>query len=62
MMTRYQANKAILALLTTFVEEYPDWRFGQILVNSNVLSHSNGETCEDPFYEESIETLEKTIK
>ena len=63
-MTRQEANKEILKILEDYVNKYPDWRFGQILVNSNVVTiihTSNGTVC-DPFYEESKVTLEKAIK
>ena len=63
-MTRQEANKRILEILGEYVDKYPDWRFGQILVNSNivtVINTSNGTVC-DPFYEESKVTLEKAIK
>lgn len=64
-MTRQEANKRILEILGEYVDKYPDWRFGQILVNSNVVTvihTSNGTVCDDPFYEESKVTLEKAIK
>ncbi len=44
-MTRYEANKQIIELLTRIVEKYPMLRLGQILT-------------EIPFYEESTTTLE----
>ena len=64
-MTRQEANKKILDILGYYVDKYPDWRFGQILVNSNIVTivnTSNGTICDDPFYEESEVTLEKAIK
>lgn len=53
-MTRYQANKQILEQLTMLVEKYPDWRFNQILSNTDVVLEGN-----DMFFDESIETLER---
>lgn len=53
-MTRYQANKQILEQLTKLVEKYPDWRFNQILSNTDVVLEGN-----DMFFDESIETLER---
>ena len=64
-MERREANRKILEILGEYVDKYPDWRFGQILVNSNVVTvihTSNGTVCDDPFYEESKVTLEKAIK
>ena len=64
-MTRQEVNKKILEILGEYVDKYPNWRFGQILVNSNVVTiihTSNGTICDDPFYEESVATLEKAIK
>ena len=64
-MERQEANKKILEILGDYVNKYPDWRFGQILVNSNVVNiiHTSGGTiCDDPFYEESTTTLEKALK
>ena len=53
-MTRYQANKQILEKLTKLVEKYPDWRFNQILSNTDVVLEG-----QDMFYDESTETLER---
>lgn len=64
-MTRQETNKEILKILEDYINKYPDWRFGQILVNSNVVTvihTSKGTVCDDPFYEESKVTLEKAIK
>ena len=61
-MTRQEANKKILEKLTRMVEEHPDWRFGQILMNANVLLRIDFGKVRDPFYDESTETLENMIK
>ena len=53
-MTRYQANKQILEKLTKLVEKYPDWRFNQILSNTDIVLEG-----QDMFYDESTETLER---
>lgn len=53
-MTRYQANKQILEKLAELVEKYPDWRFNQILSNTDVVLEG-----QDMFYDESTETLER---
>ena len=39
-------------------ENVPDWRFGQILMNANVLIRCDFTKCLDPFYDESVKTLE----
>jgi hypothetical protein len=36
-MTRLEANREILKLLAELVEKYPDQRFVQLLVNTNVV-------------------------
>lgn len=53
-MTRYQANKQILEKLAKLVEKYPDWRFNQILSNTDVVLEG-----QDMFYDESTETLKR---
>lgn len=52
-MSRQEANKNILSILQKYVLRYPDWRFGQIMFNSGLWDNK------DPFYEESIDTLNK---
>lgn len=64
---RQQANRDILAHLSTLVELYPDLRFGQILAISNVIQYEHiscdsdqyVEVVKDPFNEESVETLRR---
>lgn len=51
--SRYNCNKEILNILTELVEEYPDWRFHQLLQNVRIEDFS------DRFYEESRETLKR---
>lgn len=36
-MTRLEANRQILSILKTLVETYPDWRFGQLMRNADVV-------------------------
>lgn len=38
-MTRLQANRQILALLSAYFEAYPDLRFGQGLSNLGIATH-----------------------
>jgi hypothetical protein len=55
MKNRKLFNTAIVRKLQELVEEYPDLRFGQILVNSEIVqvtATSEGVKCQDPFYEE----------
>jgi hypothetical protein len=66
---RQEANRAILAYLSILVEEQPDSRFGQILVNSGIIStHNNYDGPEphrrwadDPFFDESTFTLTRML-
>ena len=60
-MTRQEANRVILLELTVLVEKYPDLRFGQLLINSEIIQEEecllDGERAIiidgiDPFYEE----------
>jgi len=54
-MERQKYNKLILETLSKLVEKYPDLRFGQILVNCNIIVYKNDydEVVPiDPFYEE----------
>jgi transcriptional regulator with XRE-family HTH domain len=48
---RQDYNLKCLNLLLLLIENYPDWRFMQLLFNIGL--------CEDRFYEESIDTYNK---
>ena len=52
MMTRLEANRTIVNLIKETIEEYPDWRFHQILQNIGVEKPGT-----DQWYEESTDTL-----
>lgn len=52
---RQQANKNILKQLEKLIDMYPQQRFGQII--SNYIF-----TQGDPFYEESVDILERVEK
>ena len=54
-MSRLEANRQIIQMLSAIVESCPDWRFQQILQNVGVSSRFG----EDRWYEESEETLQK---
>ena len=51
-MNRQEANRKILELVSRAVEDFPDWRFHQILQNIGVE-----QPAVDQWYEESEETL-----
>ena len=51
-MIRQEANKKILELVGKAIEEFPDWRFHQILQNMGIE-----QPAIDQWYEESDETL-----
>ena len=54
-MERQKYNKLILETLSKLVEKYPDLRFGQILVDCNIIVYENDYDKVvpiDPFYEE----------
>lgn len=51
-MNRQETNRKILELVSRAVEDFPDWRFHQILQNIGVE-----QPAIDQWYEESDETL-----
>lgn len=57
-MLRQEANKKILEKLAIMVEKYPDMRFGQLLVNLNIIQTDYEGRIMDPFYKESVNILE----
>lgn len=58
--SRQEVNRKLVKILSDAVEKYPDWRFGQILFNYNFITRKPSSfDIEDPFYEESEETLNK---
>ena len=61
-MTRQEANRKIIEFLSQMVERYPDWRFGQILMNSNALQQIDLGKVRDPFYDESTDTLNNILR
>lgn len=54
MNQRKKANIKILNRLISIVDQYPDLRFQQILIDFGIT-----EVGKDKFYEESVETLKK---
>lgn len=57
MMKRQDDNRKILELVSKAVEEFPDWRFHQILQNLGIEQPFN-----DQWYEESCVTLHNIRK
>lgn len=63
-MERQKYNKLILDRLSKLVEKYPDLRFGQILVNADIITYKNDYdemVVEDPFNEESKITWKRML-
>ena len=64
-MERQKYNKLILETLSKLVDKYPDLRFGQILVNTDIIElipdslRGNALIALDPFNEESETTWNK---
>lgn len=65
---RQNANFELVNKLSKLVIAYPDQRFGQILVNfgfiKQIIDHydDNIVLTEDPFNEESVDTLKRVKK
>lgn len=62
MKDRKLYNTAIVEKLKELVDEYPDMRFGQILVNAGIIKVIPSDKqllVEDPFYEEPKVTWER---
>ena len=62
--SRYTANVAILKDIQKMVVSHPELRFGQILVNLGIIEYEHDyindvRTTKDPFYEESVTTLNR---
>lgn len=58
-MNRQQANKKIIKIITSFIENNPDIRFGKLLYDFNILEKDSKGFIIDPFYDESIGVLER---
>jgi hypothetical protein len=63
-MTRLEANREILKVLSQVVERYPDFRFNQLLVGIELISTNYDETLgtrywNNEFYTESTDILER---
>ena len=69
-MSRQEYNKLILETLSKLVEKYPYLRFGQILVNCDIIKYEPSVLCDgqredilviDPFNEESEITWKRML-
>lgn len=58
-MIREDYNKLILTKIIDTMYDYPDLRFGQILINLKILDFDKDGKIKDPFYEESKQTWER---
>lgn len=59
---RQLANKQLLSILEQVVDNNPDLRFGQILLNYKFVKWElteEGIKIHDPFYEEPVDTLNR---
>lgn len=55
-MSRLLYNQTIVDKLQELIKKYPDWRFGQLLINCSILDIEDGffETIiKDPYNDES---------
>lgn len=67
--SRQKANMEIIEILTKYFEKYPDIRFGQALINLDILHYKNSKyenidsyNVQDPFNYESVDMLNYIIK
>jgi len=59
-MTRLEANREILRLLSIAVEQNPDWRFGQTMRNCGAIRENDRATFwVDEFYAEGEDILKR---
>ena len=69
-MKRLEANLVLIDILTAYLKQYPDMRFGQALTNLGLATHrkvileefddtNKGFEFFDIFYEEPTKTLER---
>lgn len=70
-MNRLMFNRAIINKLSELVESYPDFRFGQLLVNCDIIQYKPSVLVDgqyediltiDPFYEESEYVWERMTR
>ena len=56
---RQASNMLILNKLSEYIEKYPDLRFGQILINLEILQYGVDGCIIDPWNAESIDILRR---
>lgn len=56
---RQASNMLILNKLSEYIEKYPDFRFGQLLISLEILQYDFGGSIIDPWNEESIDILRR---
>ena len=65
-MSRLEANRAILGVITELVERYPDQRFGQLMRNYGVIKEIRNDwipvAWSNEFNLESDELLKRIVK
>ena len=60
---RKEYNKKILEVLTKYIEENPEIRFGQALINLNILQNEKDKNVIfDPFSDESVDIYQRMSK
>ena len=69
-MERQKYNRLILETLSKLIEKHPDLRFGQILVDCDIIRYEPSVLCDgqrediliiDPFYEEPEITWKRML-
>ena len=57
---RQEANLRLLEIIQDYLEKYPSLRFGQVLVNLNILEPTdNTAVVKDPYYDEPMAMLDR---
>lgn len=57
---RQEANLRLLEIIQDYLEKYPSLRFGQALINLNILEPTdNTDLVKDPYYTEPMAMLER---
>ena len=60
---RKEYNEKILEVLTKYLEENPEIRFGQALINLNILQYKKDKyVVFDPFSDESVDIYQRMSK
>jgi len=66
-MTRQEANRELLKLISNRIEEFPDQRLNQIIVNLKITKDVSGSYYQSSYnhldyYEEPMVTLDRITK